>query len=92
MAMPWQGSELRHMLAVTELQAAGLSIKAADLLVQAGVFTVKDFLEKPWSDEEADSRFASVQWRMSVLPHCTPKLIAQVDAARLRLLGERKAA
>ena len=92
MAMPWQGDELRHMLAVTELQTAGLSAKAADLLVQSGVFSVKDLLEKPWSDEEAGQRFASVQWRMSMLPQCTPKLIAYVDAARARLLGDRQAA
>jgi hypothetical protein len=86
MGIPWRGDALRHMLATTELQSTGLSSKGAELLVQAGVFTTKEFLNEPWSDEEAGRRFASLRWRLSVLPTANAKAIEHIGAVRNRLL------
>jgi hypothetical protein len=93
MTMRWLGGDqIRHDRGAAELQAAGLSAKAAELLVHTGVFSVRELLETPWSDEDAGRRFVGLQWRLSVSSLGSDKLSAQIETVRAQLLRERRAA
>jgi hypothetical protein len=85
MSLRWVGDDVRRNLGVRELQAAGLSQKAAEALADAGVFTVRELLRAPWSDEEAGARFASLKWRLSVGPHPS-RVVSQIEQRRAQLL------
>lgn len=91
MSITFSGDLVRRDLAEVEFAAAGLSPKAREALVSAGVLSVRELLESPWTDEEAGRRFTALKWRLSVSPHSSAKLLSQVEACRSRLLESRSA-
>ncbi len=93
MALKWMGGDtVRRTLAARELQAAGLSAKAAAALTEAQVFSVDSLLGQPWTDEEAGRRFVALSWRLSTAPGATPKIIAEIERVRGQLLEARREA
>lgn len=88
MGIDWKGGDaVRRILAARDLERAGLSTKAIEVLFDVGVFNTQDLVNQPWSDEDAGQRFASLRWRLSVSPSCNAKLLSQVEAARQRSLN-----
>lgn len=88
MSLDYGGDQIRRDMAASEFAAAGLSSKAIEALIHAGVLGTKELLSSPWSDEQAGRKFASLQWRLSVSPHASAKLIGQIEACRARLLSD----
>ena len=82
------GDQIRRDMAASEFAAAGLSSKAIEALIHAGVLGSKELLRSAWSDEEAGRKFACLQWRLSVSPYASAKLIGQIEACRARLLRD----
>ena len=93
MSLDWKGGdELRRTLASRELERAGFSLKAITALFDVGVFAIRDLLREAWTDEEAGRRFASLRWRLSVSPTCTPKVLSHIELVRTRLSDGQQAA
>lgn len=85
MTLRWAGDEVRRNLAVKEFQSRGLSHKAAEALLEAGVFTVRDLVASPWTDEEAGARFVGLRWRLSVGAN-PAKIVSHIEQRRAQLL------
>jgi hypothetical protein len=89
MGIAYGGDPIRHGVAEGKFAAAGLPPKAREALLKAGVLSVRELVESPWTDEEAGRRFTALKWRLSVSPYSSAKLLAEVEACRARLLQDR---
>lgn len=85
-----KGFVVRHSESERVFAGIGLSRHAAAALIRAGVAGPKALLDTAWTDEEAGTRFVSLQWRLSVDPNCDAKTAREVQRVRERIISEYK--
>lgn len=82
------GFVVRHSESERVFASIGLSRHAAAALIRAGVAGPKALLDSAWTDEEAGTRFSSLQWRLSVDPNCEAKTAREVQRVREKIISE----
>lgn len=71
-------SAVRQEAAQVGLVRAGLSPRAAALLVYAGYTTTEALKVTSWEPTAVAGKYESLDWRLSVGPECSPKILAEI--------------
>jgi hypothetical protein len=82
--------KVRHAETERALKPLGLSKRAVEGLIRAGVSGPQALIGQPWTDEEAGARFSSLGWRLSADPDCGPKVAKEVERVRAALLVQQQ--
>jgi hypothetical protein len=73
---------VRRDMALTTLVCAGVSRKAAVLLIAAGYTSTAALREAPWSAKEAGDSNHSAEWRLGVTPGSSSLLLNEIRTFR----------